>query len=520
MNSPTPRIVVVMPALDEERALPLVLADLEHLQRSTPEPLLAEVVVVDNGSRDRTPDIAARAGATVLREPRRGYGAACLRALGYLRGQPPDVVVFMDADHSDHAEDIPALLEPLRAGAHDLVIGSRTRGRSERGALLPQARFGNWLATGLIRARYGHRYTDLGPFRAVRWRTLEEMRLVDRDFGWTVEMQVRALQIGARVTEVPVRYRRRVGRSKVSGTLGGSVRAGVKILATLWRLRTVRAAALALGALAGAAADREAAGLPAFAHVTPLLADAGAAPAPASADSVHFDHTPWTRLVAAYVDTSGRVAYRQLQRHGRPALDTYLHSLAAARPDAWPERDQIAFWLNAYNAGIVTAVLDGFSAESLIGRGRIFKFWKFEVAGRQLSLDQIEHEILRARLQEPRIHFALVCAAMSCPRLRREAYVGDRLEGQLDDQARTFFNDSRRNYFDPTQGQVRLSKVLEWFREDFERDGPLLVYVSSFVDDAHVRDWLRSGANIDVGFLDYDWTLNAQPDQRPERPRQ
>jgi hypothetical protein len=511
-----------MPALDEERALPLVLADLEHLQRSTPQPLLAEIVVVDNGSRDRTPDIAARAGATVLREPRRGYGAACLRALRYLHDDPPAVVVFMDADHSDHAEDIPALLGPVLAGAYDLVIGSRTRGRSERGALLPQARFGNWLATGLIRARYGHRYTDLGPFRAVRWRTLEQMDLTDPDFGWTVEMQVRALQIGARVTEVPVRYRRRVGRSKVSGTLGGSVRAGVKILATLWRLRTVRAGAVILGTLTLGTADPTPAADLRSANdaFRPTLSAASAAPATtAHVDSVPFDHTLWNRLVSAYVDSSGHVAYRQLQRHGRATLDSYLHSLATAQPEAWPQNDQLAFWINAYNAGIVAAILQGFSAESLIGRGKIFKLWKFEVSGKQLSLDQIEHEILRARFQEPRIHFAIVCAAMSCPRLRREAYVGGRLEAQLDDQARTFLNDSRRNRFDPVQGQVRLSKVFEWFREDFERDGPLLQFVAGYVEDAHVRDWLQSGASIDAGFLDYDWTLNAQPDQRPERPR-
>jgi len=231
------RIVLVMPALDEAQSLPLVFADLAPL-RHGPDRVLDEVIVVDNGSRDRTPEIAEAAGATLLREPRRGYGAACQRALQYLRrGAPPDVVVFMDADRSDDASEIAALLAPIRDAGYDLVIGSRTLGDHEPGALLPQARFGNWLATGWIRHRYGFRYTDLGPFRAIRWSALERLAMQDQDWGWTLEMQVRALQERLRVREIPVRYRRRVGRSKISGTLVGSARAGRKILATMWHLR-------------------------------------------------------------------------------------------------------------------------------------------------------------------------------------------------------------------------------------------------------------------------------------------
>lgn len=238
MNSP-PRIVLVMPAFDEEQALPEVLQGLAPYARAGADHacLLDEVIVVDNGSRDRTAAIARAAGATVLHEPRRGYGAACLRALAYLDTAPPDIVVFMDADRSDDPGDLPALLQPILNGSCDLVIGSRARGAHDPGALLPQARFGNWLATGIIRWRYGFRYTDLGPYRTVRYAALERLRMRDRDFGWTVEMQVRALQEGLRITEVPVRYHRRVGRSKISGTAIGSARAGIKILATLWRLR-------------------------------------------------------------------------------------------------------------------------------------------------------------------------------------------------------------------------------------------------------------------------------------------
>jgi glycosyltransferase involved in cell wall biosynthesis len=224
----------MMPALNEEQALPFVLHDLATLQTAG---VVHEVIVVDNGSHDRSAEIARSANATVLHEPQRGYGAACLCGIAHLRPEPPDVLVFMDADRSDDAREIPSLVQPILAGDADLVIGSRTLGQRERGALTPQARFGNWLATRLIRWQYGFQYTDLGPFRAVRFAALEQLGMRDRDFGWTVEMQVRALQHGLRVVEVPVSYRRRIGRSKISGTVSGSVKAGVKILSTLWKLR-------------------------------------------------------------------------------------------------------------------------------------------------------------------------------------------------------------------------------------------------------------------------------------------
>jgi glycosyltransferase involved in cell wall biosynthesis len=172
----------------------------------------------------------------VVAAPRPGYGSACLAGLAHLRQTgPPDVVVFVDADYSDHPDELPLLVEPIAAGRCDLVIGSRVLGRRERGALLPQARAGNLLACLLIRLLYGHSYTDLGPFRAARWAALERLGMADPDFGWTAEMQVKALREGLAVAEVPVSYRRRTGVSKITGTVSGTLAAGTKILWTVLR---------------------------------------------------------------------------------------------------------------------------------------------------------------------------------------------------------------------------------------------------------------------------------------------
>ncbi|MFL6289440.1 MAG: glycosyltransferase family 2 protein [Thermoanaerobaculia bacterium] len=222
-------IDVVIPALNEERSLPSVLADL-------PRPPVRRIVVADNGSTDGTSRVAREGGAEVVAAPRRGYGSACLAGLDHLRRTgPPDVVVFVDADWSDHPEELPALIAPILAGEADLVIGSRILGRREPGALLPQARAGNLVACAMIRLLYGHRFTDLGPFRAIRWQALERIGMSDPDFGWTAEMQVKALRHGLRCAEVPVSYRRRVGVSKITGTVSGTVRAGYKILWTVLR---------------------------------------------------------------------------------------------------------------------------------------------------------------------------------------------------------------------------------------------------------------------------------------------
>jgi glycosyltransferase involved in cell wall biosynthesis len=222
-----PSVAVIIPVFNERESLPLVVADI-------PRERVDEIVVVDNGSTDETGSVARGLPVRLVREDRRGYGSACLAGIAALEAAPPDVVVFLDGDYSDHPEEMPRLLDAI-AGGCDLVIGSRTLGSRDRGALLPQARFGNALACSLIRLLYGHRFTDLGPFRAIRWRALRRLHMEDRDFGWTVEMQIKAVRNGLAIAEVPVSYRRRVGVSKITGTVSGTVRAGAKILWTIAR---------------------------------------------------------------------------------------------------------------------------------------------------------------------------------------------------------------------------------------------------------------------------------------------
>lgn len=219
-------IGVIIPALNEEQSLPKVLAEI-------PSALRAEVVVVDNGSTDATAEVATAAGARVVREPVRGYGAACLRGIAAL--PRADILVFLDGDHSDYPEQMEELTAPILEGSADLVIGSRLRGTRERNALPPHSVFGNWLASHLLRLLYGQRVTDLGPFRAVRAEALHALGMQDRGYGWTVEMQIKAARTGLRVVEVPVNYRRRIGRSKITGSLRASLHAGAVILCTIAR---------------------------------------------------------------------------------------------------------------------------------------------------------------------------------------------------------------------------------------------------------------------------------------------
>lgn len=218
---------MIIPAYNEARSLPLVLSEI-------PKGVTREIVVVDNGSTDATAEVAARAGARVIRESRRGYGRACLAGIAALSPEA-EIVVFLDADHSDYPEEILHLIRPIKEGCADLVIGSRTLGKREKGALAPHQRFGNWLACWMIHQRWGYRYTDLGPFRAIRREALDRLGMEDTAFGWTVEMQVKALQQGLRVVEAPVSYRRRIGQSKISGTLIGSFQAGATIISTILR---------------------------------------------------------------------------------------------------------------------------------------------------------------------------------------------------------------------------------------------------------------------------------------------
>jgi glycosyltransferase involved in cell wall biosynthesis len=226
---------IVIPARDEEGSLPLVLA---AIPRAGEGWRVRRILVVDNGSRDATAAVARAAGAEVLSEPRAGYGRACLTGIASLRSTPPDALVFLDGDNSDDPGELVLLLEPLHQEAADLVIGSRVLGTREAGAFTPVQEFGNRLASRLLRLLFGMHATDLGPFRVIRWTALESLGMRDRDFGWTVEMQARAARAGLRVREVPVSYRRRRhGRSKIAGTLTGSVRAGWKILGTLARVR-------------------------------------------------------------------------------------------------------------------------------------------------------------------------------------------------------------------------------------------------------------------------------------------
>ncbi|MCY7330096.1 MAG: glycosyltransferase family 2 protein [Saprospiraceae bacterium] len=228
-----PNINVLIPAWNEEKSLPLVLADL-------PKSWVRRVVVCDNGSTDHTEAVAKAGGAVVISQPERGYGNACLAGMRYLQSLPaseqPEIVVFLDGDYSDYPEQLPLLVAPIMAGMQDMVIGSRQLGGMEPGAMTLAQRFGNWLAPLMIRWFYGYQFSDLGPFRAIRWDKLLAMEMQDRNFGWTVEMQVKAAKQKLRCIEVPVRYRKRAGgKSKVSGTIKGAVLAGVKIIATIFK---------------------------------------------------------------------------------------------------------------------------------------------------------------------------------------------------------------------------------------------------------------------------------------------
>lgn len=225
-----PDIKVIIPAYNEQKSIANVIADI-------PKEWVKEIVVVNNNSTDNTMEVAEKAGATVLRENRQGYGYACLCGIEYVSQQPekPDIIVFMDADYSDHPEELPDVVQPILENKADLVIGSRALGNREKGSMTPQQVFGNWLATRLLKLFYGIRFTDLGPFRAIQYDALMRIGMQDRTYGWTVEMQLKAAKHRLRCVEVPVSYRRRIGVSKVSGTVKGTVLAGYKIIWTIFK---------------------------------------------------------------------------------------------------------------------------------------------------------------------------------------------------------------------------------------------------------------------------------------------
>jgi glycosyltransferase involved in cell wall biosynthesis len=222
----SPKISVIIPAYNEEESLPHVLNDL-------PQDRLHQVIVVDNRSTDRTSEVARANGATVIYEKRQGYGQACLTGMSAL--DAPDIVVFLDGDYSDFPEEIDLLLAPILKDEADFIVGSRMILKESQKALLPQARYGNQLAVFLIRLFFGHRFTDLGPFRAIRYESLQAIGMRDKNFGWTVEMQIKAAKKGLRIQEVPVRYRMRIGVSKITGTVSGTFKAGTKIIYTIFK---------------------------------------------------------------------------------------------------------------------------------------------------------------------------------------------------------------------------------------------------------------------------------------------
>ena len=218
--------------LNEERSIGLVLDDL---------PDVIEVIVVDNGSTDDGPAIAKSKGATVILEPQRGYGKACLTGIAHVTKNITDpetaIIAFIDGDYSDHPDELPILVSKIEDEEFDFVVGSRTRGSREKGAMHFQAIFGNWLACSLMRLFWGVKFSDLAPFRAIRYEPLLELGMRDENFGWTIEMQIKAFRYGLEIEEVPVSYRRRIGVSKISGTVSGTIRAGYKILWTIFKYR-------------------------------------------------------------------------------------------------------------------------------------------------------------------------------------------------------------------------------------------------------------------------------------------
>lgn len=222
-------VKVIIPAYNEAAAILKVIGDIPNF--------VQEIIVVDNGSTDPTSEVAKRAGATVLIEPNKGYGFACLKGIEYIQNsnQKTDIIVFIDGDYSDYPQQMSEIIAPILNQNIDFVLGCRKKNLSGKGAMLPQQRFGNWLATNLMRLFFDSKFTDLGPFRAIKYQVLKQLSMKDKTYGWTVEMQLKILKQNFTYMEVPVKYRNRIGVSKVSGTLKGAIFAGVKILTWIFK---------------------------------------------------------------------------------------------------------------------------------------------------------------------------------------------------------------------------------------------------------------------------------------------
>lgn len=222
-------IKVIIPAFNEEDSITNVVNDIPDIVK--------EVIVVSNNSTDNTEENAAKAGATVLTEPRKGYGYACLKGMDYVAQQKelPDIIVFLDGDYSDYPEQLTEIIDPILKKDIDFVIGARVKQLRESGSMTPQQVFGNWLATFLMTLFFGAKFTDLGPFRAIKYKKLLDLKMEDKTYGWTVEMQLKALKQKLSYVEIPVKYRNRIGVSKVSGTVKGSIFAGIKILGWIFK---------------------------------------------------------------------------------------------------------------------------------------------------------------------------------------------------------------------------------------------------------------------------------------------
>ena len=224
-----PTIKVIIPAFNEEKSIAKVITEIPDF--------VEEIVVVNNNSTDQTVQVATKAGASVLTEKSKGYGCACLKGIDYLsqKDKTPDILVFLDGDFSDFPQELTKVIQPIIDGSVDFVVGARVKELRASGSLTPQQVFGNWLACFLMKILYQSSFTDLGPFRAIRWETLENLKMSDKTYGWTIEMQLKVLRQKISYQEVPVSYKKRIGVSKVSGTVKGTIFAGIKIIGWIFK---------------------------------------------------------------------------------------------------------------------------------------------------------------------------------------------------------------------------------------------------------------------------------------------